>query len=109
MDYIPKSDIYGDTIDQLIYNLNIDFSQFLKRFSMIESAKDTIFYIVDKYVHFNHIQPLNLVDSDSLDDKFIIFLKFGKNIQTLLVLSDQFYGPSFDKKTSIIELFRYIT
>ena len=98
VNYTPQNDIHGDTIDEVIYNLNIDFSQFLKKFSMIESAKDTIFYMTDKYVHFNRIQPFDVVDSGSLDGKFIIFWKFGKNIQTLLGLSDEFYGPSLVEK-----------
>ena len=54
---------------------------------MIESAKDTIFLcIADNYVHFTRIQPLDIVDSGSLDGKLInileIWKKYSNTIRT---------------------------
>ena len=55
--YFPSNYIHGDTLNKLIYSLNIDLSKFLKKAFCVESAQDKIFYIENICVDFICIQP----------------------------------------------------
>ena len=57
MSYVLQNYIFGDTLVTLIYNLNIDLSQFLRKISVVESTQSKTSDIGDKYVPFTRIQP----------------------------------------------------
>ena len=57
MSYVLQNYIFGDTLVTLIYNLNIDLSQFLRKISVVESTQSKTSDIEDKYVPFTRIQP----------------------------------------------------
>ena len=56
--YISQNNIHGDTLDILIFNLNIDLFEFLSQISVVNNTQDKILCIIEQCIHFIPILPL---------------------------------------------------
>ena len=66
-EYFPQVNMTGDTIEELIKNLNWDFMSFLKKNDVIDANHDDIFILHNSNapITFNKIIPLNIGDGNA--------------------------------------------
>ena len=91
--YKPTKNIYGNTIEDLIINLNKDMISFLKDgVNVLKKSQSTFISVKDNHVYFT---PLSLKKYKGYE-KYVILWSFGESLQSLFGLSTSLFGENFE-------------